>query len=420
MLRKTLILLMLSAALFAGGGGHGHAEEQPKLSRAAQKALHQAYKALEKGQFAQVVTDLEAYLQDAAAQEEPIPVDAFLMLGNAHHNLDAVRSAATVFARGVEMYPEDAPLRLNLAITRYEVGDVAKGAKDFRDAFRLYRAAGEIKPELLYHAAVCHYQAEQLKAARKDMQEFWALKPTPVKNAWTGFWVQLLCALEDWSAAEKAIALHLATNRGDADFWKLLGQVRASANRYAKAATAFEVAHSLKPLSSNELRMLADIYFYLDAPLSGIPFLLEATGGNPSAKDHDELAQAYARALRPDEAISHARKALHAKPTSKRALALGQFMFEAGQHRELLELVRQQGRNDARNGELLLLAALSNLELGQLDTASSLLDRAARVEAVANQAKAWRRILEELDEARREAQTSRIESDGTEAPRPVG
>ena len=385
-------------------------KDEPKLSRAAQQALYNAQQALEKEQLPQAVSGLREYMKKATAGSEQVPKVAYLMLGNTLYNLGKIQEAVPVFADGVSAFPGDASLRLNLAVARYDAEQLSTAALDFRKAFDLYKAEGDTRPKLLHHAAVSHYQAEKLKAAKKDMQDLWALKPAKVEKAWTDLWIQVLCALEEWPQAEKAVAQHLRNNKDDAAFWKLLAQIRANRSRYEQAISAFEVAHALKPLSASEMHVLADLYFYLDAPLSGIRVLQEIEGHRLSFKELDNLAQSYERALQWDKAVEFARKALEAEPTTARVLALGRILSGAGRHEEVVALCRERVRNDAANGEMLILAGLSAHELKQIGAAKSFFRRALQDHDIKQQAVAWLNVLQELETARREAQVAELEA----------
>jgi tetratricopeptide (TPR) repeat protein len=401
-----IMLLFFPLAAFA--------EDEPKLSRAAQQALYNAQQALEKEQLPQAVAGLREYMSKAAADGEQVPEVAYLMLGNTLYNMGKIKDAVRVFVDGVSAFSNDASLRLNLAVARYDAEDLATAALDFRKAFALYKAEGDVRPKLLHHAAVSHYQAEKLKAAKKDMQDLWALKPVKVEKAWTDLWIQVLCALEDWPQAEKAVMQYLRKNKSDAAFWKLLAQIRANRSRYEQAISAFEVAHALKPLGASELHVLADLYFYLDAPLSGIRVLQEIEGHKMSVKELDDLARSYERALMWDKAVEFARKALEAEPTSARVLALGRIFSEAGRHEELIALCRDRVRKDAANGEMLVLAGLSAHEMRQTQTAKAFFRRALQDKSSEQQAMAWLNVLQELETARREAQVAELEAPSAE------
>ncbi len=385
--------------------------KQAAISRESQQALYNAQQAYKAGQFGKAVQLLTPYMQQAKAKGEAIPAAGYLMLGSAQHRLGRVKSAINAFDQGAKAHPKDPDLHMNLAIVLYEGQQVAKAADHFRTAYQRYAAIKKYKPELLYHAAISHYQANQLKSAKSDMQKLWAAKPRNVPKAWRTFWVQLLCALKDWPAAEKAVVSYLAGNRGEASFWKLLGQVRASRGRYQGAASAFQVADSLKPLSASDLRMLADLYFYMDATTSGIRTLKRAAGKNLTVKDHDRLANAYGRVMRTDDAIRHARSALKAKPTGDRLMTLAQIMADGGRHKDLLALARGIS-NDAAHGDVLLLGAMAALSLDDTSAMQSFLERASLDRGSADQARAWLSVLEEMETARREAQAALLEADG--------
>lgn len=378
-------------------------DAKSELSRDAQLTLYAAQELLKKKDYVAALEMLGAYMKEAEVEGETVPVAAYIMLGNAAYAQGDTSKAATVFTEAVTRHPTEAPLRLNLAISLSEAEQHEASAREFREAFRIFRAQGELRPELLHHAAVGHYRSKKIKKALKDLDDLWALNPADIQEDWAQLRLHLLLELQSWKRAEKVLSTHLQKYKTDRDKWLLLSQVRMNQNKFRLAASALEIANSISALNVSELTMLADLYFYLDAPLNGAALLEKARGTALKANDMDMLANAYVRALRMDRAIEYAVNAYEAEPTHTRLLALARWLSEAGKNEALLSLAEENASDDSP-GELFLLAGLAAIDVGRTEAADAWLHRAAMTEDAGPQARAWLNMLHAIDEARREAQ----------------
>ncbi|MCK9241181.1 hypothetical protein [Desulfocurvus sp.] len=381
----------------------------PELPPGAHKALYQAQQAAGAGQDAHALEILDAYIKAAPASGEQVPALVFLVQGAARYRLGRMDAAAKSFAESVRLAPRDPDARLNLGMALLGAAKPGPAAEAVEAAFGLYRERGDVRPELLYRAAVCHYQAGATAGARRTLEALWALNPPDAPDEWHRLWIQVLCDGKEWQAAERAVTGRLEARRGDRKLWELLAQVRANDGRYADAASALEVADALAPLGRAELLFLADMHAVSGAPLRAAGLLERLAAKEPSAELHDRLAQLLEQGLRLPEAVAHARKALALRPAPARLRNLARLLLAAGEHKALAALCREQVRNDAQGGEVLLLAAISAIQTQAWDDARALLLRAAKDPATRPGAAAWRAVLDDLDNTRREAQAASLD-----------
>ncbi|SET67565.1 tetratricopeptide repeat protein [Oceanicella actignis] len=102
----------------------------------------------------------------AMAQEGATP-RVLAGLGVATLRLGRVRQARRIFARGVELYPDDAMLRNNLGATLFDLGDYAGARRQFEAAFALTDGA---RGDIAANAAIA-MQAEQARLAGAEPPE---------------------------------------------------------------------------------------------------------------------------------------------------------------------------------------------------------------------------------------------------------
>lgn len=405
--RRAAWAAVFLVALLAGAWGAGVAlAAVPDLPPGAHKALFAAQQAADAGQDARAVEILDTYRKEAAALGEDVPALVFLVQGAAEFRRGRMDAAAKAFADGARLAPQDPDVRLNLGLALLAGDKPGPAAEAFEAAFGLYRDRGQVKPELLYRAAVGHYQAEATARARQALESLWALRPKETEEAWHRLWIQVLCDGREWKAAERAVAGRLEVRRDDRKLWEILAQVRANDGRYAEAASALEVADALAPLERRDVLLLVDLYAAADAPLRAAALLEPLAAREQSAELYDRLARLLEQGRRLPEAQAHARKALALRPGPARVLTLGRLLAAAGDHDALRALCREHARNDAKAGELLLLTAVSAIQTQAWGEARELLHRALSDPSVRPQAAAWRAVLDDLDATRREAQAA--------------
>ncbi len=385
--RSATILFLLSLLLLSPWPSQAEGGAAPKLDPDQQRALYEANQAMvEKKDFARARKILQDFLT-AHPQK-----DHYLLhyaLGLAWHQEQKIEAAAAAYEEALRLNPDHRPSCLNLAAARYEMNGFEAAGRLWEKAFQL---SAPQDSQLLYQAAAAYYQAREfgrseavLKRLIRDFKE--------PKKEWLRLLVHVLVDQKKLDQAEDLLSRFVRRFPGEADSWRLLAQVRLKRQEHLSAAAALEIAHALKPPRPEEWRALADVYFYLRAPLKGVWALKKAFGPEPTPAQCQELAVWLLEADRVDEALSYLERAISEKPTARLYLAKGQALYERGRYDEAIEPLEAAVRLKPDLHLANLLLGLSALEAGQLDLARKALERAAESKKHRAQARAALEVL---------------------------
>ena len=283
--RFALLTGLILTFILPGSKALASSDLPPK----AHKALYQAQQALTRNQPEQAAKILTDFL-DKNPDDPPALV--YLVLGNAYHQTGRSEQAWQAFSRGHELDPADQSLLLNQAITAYETRRYALAADLFA---RMHGLTGD--PKFLYQSAAIHVQADQYPQAEEALHRLIETAEQPLE-AWYDLLVHVSLKTGNTSRAEKALDQLVSRRPDRVDYWKTLAQLRLNRRDYRGGAAALEVAYRLEPPGASNWRSLADIYFYLNAPLLAAAALKHGYGDRPQPDIGDLLA----RGLRPGRA----------------------------------------------------------------------------------------------------------------------
>jgi len=319
-----LSLLMLSSAL------------AERLEPALQRAVYEAQQAMnEKGDYPLAREVIQDYLDSHPDRPHHL---AFYVLGLAWQKEGRLEEAARAYGQALALAPDYYPACLNLAATLYQLDRPGEAARLWE---RAYYLADPPDGRLLYQAAVAYSQAEAL------------------------------------DRAEDILIRLLSQSPDKADHWLLLGQVRLGQENYLAAATALEVAYALEEPKQAGWKSLADIYFFLGAPLKGVRTLAKAYGPAPTAEECQEMAGWLFQAERAEAAIEYLDRGIMQEPTAEGYLEKGRMLYDLGRYDEAVRALEAAVKLAPEAALAQLLLGLAALEVDRLGLAGKALRRAA-------------------------------------------
>ncbi len=236
---------------------------------------------------------------------------------------------------------------LNLAKCRYE-------SEDFKGAANAFEKGYETAdPELskrkaihLYYAAVCHFQAQNHEKSLTLFNRLLAVHPNEVTLNWKEILVNLLFSLERYKNALPYIEelarkspikkrkkwqetllhqyLYLAMDKKALNYaelltrtdplepkwWKGLSHIHLKNNHSTRGLAALIIYGFLTPITQEETELVADLYLFLDIPKKAAEYYRDLIQEEEDPKILEKLAQAYALAHDPDNAIKWIDKGL--------------------------------------------------------------------------------------------------------------
>ena len=339
------------------------------VPRTVQLVIFNAQKEIKNKDYAQAKKILLSYIGKKKNGVHPL---VYYSLGNVYYLSGDYKKASQAYLKGYERNPLSFLICVNLARTYYELKEYRKAGDLFVKA---HTVAEKPDDELLYEAGAAYFQGKEYLQARSALEKL-VERQANVKKTWLKLFIYTCLELKDWQKAEHYIRFLLNRNRTDPDYWKLLAQVRIQQKDYRGGASAFEISYGLRPPKKGGWKGLADIYFYIDAPLKAVRCLEKAFGNRPSPKECDKLAKGYAEAHRLEKAIHYLNLAIKKKPSATRYLEMGKLYYQNGLWEKAIGVLRKSIVLEPDNG-------LANLLLGfcAWETGNVSLSRKAFTEA---------------------------------------
>ncbi|MEE8398783.1 MAG: tetratricopeptide repeat protein [Desulfobacterales bacterium] len=383
----------------------GAQEKEPeKLTKEAQTALYTAQEAIKVEDYAggrQILMDFLAALRlkNSANPDQPemIPTVLYLMLGHTYYAEENLVEAQKVFKTGYEADPSDENMLLNYAITTYETEMFTEAAPLFE---RLYEVKEKKDAKFLHQAAICWYQVENFDEAKRILKRLIALPGDP-KAEWYQMIINICMELEQMDEAEGYIRQFLAMVPLNADYWRLLAQMRLNKEDYKGGAGALEISYFIKtPKKAKNWEDLADLFAYLNAPLRSAQNLEKAyksEGAPTKVEKRLQLVEAYARALRVEKAVDHLDKIIAEKPTTKLYLEKGKLLYDALRVKAAIVALDQAIKLDRKNGEALVLKGFAAWDLKDWKTSRKAFTAASQIKKHRLQAEDAIAVLDDLE-----------------------
>ena len=299
-------------------------EEKPKLTREAQLAMVAAQRAIEKDKdYAAARKFITDYL---ASKPEVVPAEAYLMLGYYWYSDDTdkakqkdhLKEAMKVFKEGSEKYPDNFDLLQYYAATLYELEDFAKAAPMME---KVYEASKKKEIRYLEAASGAYYQVKKFEDAKRVIRKMIGLTDKPKEN-WYNMLYSILIEQEKLDEAQKVIFEALDRFPLNTNYWQSLSVLRQEKNDFYGMTGAYEIKNYIKPPEKpSQWKETINLYRSVNVPLRVARTIeMEIKGKNATEDEYLKLADAYAKAMKTDEAIKVLDAAIAKKPSSSALL----------------------------------------------------------------------------------------------------
>ncbi|MFP4531321.1 MAG: tetratricopeptide repeat protein [Desulfobacterales bacterium] len=403
---KSLLIVALMTAFLAGGAFLPHAaeagEKPRRLSPATRSALVKSQEALNQEQYKKAREILKSYLKD---HTEEAPADVYWLLGNTWFLEDKPDQACEAYRKGLARFPENASLHQNYAIASYLNQDFQEAGDYFVKAFELETEKADLS--LLFKGGSAYYNAQAYDKAKQTLNRLMAEAET-VKPEWRKLLVYTHVSLKDWDAAESAMTPLLEETPENSDFWKLLAKIHLNRNNYKDAATALNVAYEIKSPEATSWGDLADMYFYINAPLKAGKCLAKGHGEDLTPEHYDRLARAYSRALRYDKAVSCINKAIDQEPTADRYKLRAMFYYKDRSFGNALASFEKAIDHAPKDDWAHLMMGFCAMEMDDWELAQSAFSDAAKSNEYGTWAKSALAMVDDLMDAKKAAEENGI------------
>ena len=349
---RFLFLLFLCHVFFLSQSAWTKADE---YTQEEQKVLFNAQELVKEKDYKKAIEALQRFVQ-----ENPTPYAAvYYVLGNAYYMAGDIDNAYKSFKKGLDTDPENKDICLNLAKTSYELKRFGEAGALLEKAFNLSDVSD---PKLLYEAAGAYYQAEEFRKAKTALIRLKKLDHKP-DTALSELLVHTLTALKEWNEAEKILLEHLRPAPLQAEYWRLLSQLRANRKNYNGAAAALEIACRIEAPTKERLTELAGYYLYLNVPAKALRCLEKAYESDPKIDELEKLYQVSLMARRSDKALAYLEKALAVEPTADRFMEMGKIYYDSAEWAKAADAFRECVKRAPERAEAHLFLAYCALEI---------------------------------------------------------
>jgi tetratricopeptide (TPR) repeat protein len=307
-------------------------EEKDRMSKEAQTAMVEAQRAFEKKDLPTARKFLIDYL---ATKPTDVPAEVYLMLGYYWYTDEQFDEAIKVFKEGYEKFPDNYDLLAYYAAVLYEGGKFAEAGPLME---KTYDAAPKKEIRLLEAAAGAYYQIEKYADAKRVIRKMMSTTKEPKEN-WFNMLLGISFEEEKYDEAEKVVFEALKLYPMNPLYWQQLGMVKQAKEDWYGMAGAMEIRTNIKPPEKPaEFKEIYNIYSSLNLPLRVIKSIeMSAKDKALEEKEQLQIADAYARAMKIDKAISYLDKLIQKKPSSALMLKKAEILLNARRNKEAIK-----------------------------------------------------------------------------------
>lgn len=366
---------------------------QAKLPPDARQVLFKSQQLMDDKKFTEAAAMIRTYMDTT---EDAIDAQVWLSLGGALYEADKKQEAVTAFRSGHAAHPADVDLCLNTGIVLFELEQYAEAAAFLEKAAPLQKPE---KPELLFQAGYAYYLGKRFRDSSRVMQKLLAGHPSPSKE-WIRLAIHAMLEAGQTAKAETMLVRFLTVSPEEADYWQLLAKLHLEREQYTKATAALEICYQLKKPTTGNLERLASLYRYRQAPLMAAATLVRAYALSPTPEQALKVAALYASAGRISQAVEYLN---HHAGTPPAELEKGKMLYQDRRFKEA-EAVFHDLLTRTPLPEAHFYLALCAWEREDWELAAKELDRIAGVKQFKGRASGYLAVLNDLDQARREAE----------------
>ncbi|WP_300460535.1 tetratricopeptide repeat protein [Desulfobacula sp.] len=350
----VIFFLILVLVLTSNGvaGESDTTTDKVKLPLAAGICINKAQVLFQNGQMHQAIDLLEAFISKGKKGSDHYYLH--FLLGNYYLTLagredqlknsrQLCRRATVCYQASVKQTPLFAQGWLNLAKAQYESESFAQAATAFVQGYNTSQAP---KPEYLYSAAVCYFQATDSKKALEVFHRLIRAHPEAISLSYKETLVHILFSLESHQQALPYIKDLAKESRGpkkkqwqeillhqylslnmdqralayadfltqtdplDPKWWKALCHIHLNNQRVHQGLSALIIYGYLAPMTREEQMLAADLYLFLNVPAKAARFYANAITAAPTPDSILRISQAFAMAHDQENALAWIEKGL--------------------------------------------------------------------------------------------------------------
>ncbi|MGD9159483.1 MAG: tetratricopeptide repeat protein [Desulfobacteraceae bacterium] len=307
-------------------------EEKPRITREAQLAMVDAQKFFENEDYTSARKPLLDYL---ATNPEVIDEQVYLMLGYCWYRDGNLKEALKVFKKGHEENPDNFDLLSYYTTILYETEDFAKAAPLMEE---LYNRDEKKQERFLEAAWGAYYQIEKFDDTIRILKKL-IKESKEVKQNWYTMIFQIYYNdIRDLNKAEKFLYEALDLYPMEPRYWNNLSLIRQEKEDYYGMAGAYEIYSYVKPpQKQREWNQLISIERNLSLPLREARNLRKSINDDINKEEESiMIADAYARALKIDKAVSYIDNILKKRPSSKLMLKKAEILYNSRRNKEAI------------------------------------------------------------------------------------
>lgn len=275
----------------------------------------------------------------------------------------------------------------------YEIGDHETAARAFAKAYQV-QTHDAPDPTLLYYSAVSWILAEHHAEAVDVLVPLIEAASDTVPRDWVRALVSAAASCNQSSRADGPVERLLHDHPDAPDTWILASQQSQLRDDLSSAATRLQVADWLSPLSSRDIRRLADLYGAAGVPRQAARNHTRLWPADPRLAR--PLAVAWLQAHEPDSARVVLHAALEAESDVALWTMLGDLEYETEHWEEARRVYARATAMDPEADRAWLMQGVCGLKLDDHAAARQALERAVELDAVAADARRLLRHLESL------------------------
>lgn len=365
-------------------------QAQPKMTRPEQGVLHEAQQLIKKKAYAAAQNKLETFISQQPGKQHYL---LEFTLANSLSQAGQPQAALSHYRKAVALYPEDAAVWQNMGTVLYQLKRYEAAGESLAKAYSLSGTAK--KHELLYQAAGAYMLAKQPRRARPLLEKIVSTTKLPDER-----WLEtLLQAYLELGLSQKALTTARTLLQGkevDSKLWPILTRLYIDTGAFKEAAAAFEIHLLHHPASTQDLKLLGDLYQQAKVPLEAArqyERLLDLTG---QEADVEKTARAYAAAHHHQEAITILNQRLAKAPTAGLWWLIATLYYETDAFEDAYEALAHCIASDPNRGEAYLLMGYSATYLGRMRNAQEAFRQASRFDPQRKEALARLDVIDGL------------------------
>lgn len=263
----------------------------------------------------------------------------------------------------------------------------------------------KIKAETFILLGTAYQLKEEFRNAIVWLKQGIKRKSPPKEN-----WLQMLMAayyqIKDYANSAKVVEQLIRLKPNKESYWQQLTSLYQLQNKYRKALTTLELAHSSGVLKKQEsYLLLVQLLMRFDIPERGGRILQDAIKKGvveASEKQWKLLATAFQQGKQRTRAIDALKKASQTAKNGELLFRAGQLAYAQADYKQLIELLGKAVKRGVKNkqkGQAYLLMGMAWFELKNTNQARAYFLKAEKIAGTSVSAKGWLNYIESIQES---------------------